>query len=464
MELGALITRPHCLIVDPDPAAAAMVRRTILSREPSADVTIVTQLARAQSLFSGHRWPTCVVTELLLPDAEGPAIIRRLRAHAPHCPVLAWVGRGSEALAVATLRAGALDYIAKHEGNDRLLAGVGELIGRSVLACSTADVPLAADGPTVAGPSASLLVARSLAMQRVIRLIERASHSAVPVLVSGETGCGKELVARAIHERGPRHREPFLAQNCAALSETLLESELFGHLRGAFTGAVRDRPGLFMDARGGTVFLDEIGDAPASVQTRLLRVLENGEVKPLGADRVGRMQARVVAATNRRLDTEVDAGRFRRDLHYRLNVLEIEVPPLRHRVADLPELAGRLLARCEAREERRTGGLAPDAIEALMAHPWPGNVRELEHELHRLVLTLPRESAIRRAHLAPALRDRRHPVDGAEPLAALLARVEASVLLARLATQPSKAAAARSLGITREGLYRRLRRARLTGS
>jgi two-component system, NtrC family, response regulator HydG len=305
-------------------------------------------------------------------------------------------------------------------------------------------------------------VARSPAMRRVLRLIDRASQSAVPVLLHGETGSGKELVARAIHERGPRSREPFLVQNCAALSETLLESELFGHVRGAFTGALRDRPGLFVEARGGTVLLDEIGDAPGAVQTRLLRVLENGEVKAVGSDRVRRIDARIIAASHRRLEAEVESGRFRRDLFYRLNVLPIDVPPLRHRLADLPTLAGRLLAHAEAREHRVTGGLAPDALEALCAYAWPGNVRELAHEMHRLVLMLPAGARLRREHLAPEVRAAARWAQASEPLATILARVEASVLLARLAIFPSKAAAARSLGITREGLYRRLRRARLT--
>jgi len=281
------------------------------------------------------------------------------------------------------------------------------------------------------------------------------------VLLLGETGTGKELIAHAIHDLSQRRNRPFVRVNCGALSESLLESELFGHVRGAFTGALRDRPGLFVDARGGTVLLDEIGDAPPAVQTRLLRVLENGEVKAVGSDRVRHIDARIIAASHRRLEAEIESGRFRRDLFYRLNVLPIDVPPLRHRLGDLPTLASRLLAHAEAREHRVTGGLAPDALAALCAYAWPGNVRELAHEMHRLVLMLPAGIRLRRTHLAPEVRAADRSSPASEPLAAILARVEASVLLARLAVFPSKAAAARSLGITREGLYRRLRRARI---
>jgi two-component system response regulator HupR/HoxA len=301
-------------------------------------------------------------------------------------------------------------------------------------------------------------VARSDAMRRVVALVERGATSAAPVLIEGETGTGKDLLARALHTRGPRRAAPFLVQNCAALGETLLESELFGHVRGAFTGAERDRPGLFAEAAGGTVFLDEIGDAPPGVQAKLLRVLQHGEVKPVGADRTHLVRARIVAATNRDLEHEIGAGRFRPDLYYRLAVFPICVPPLRQRAVDVVPLLETFLRRYEDEEGHRTGGFTRDALASLCAYAWPGNVRELEHEVHRLVLTIGSDEPITGGHLAARIRSGARARLPGEPLRRILARVESAVVRQRLRETPSKAAAARSLGITREALYQKLRR------
>src|SRR5437016_13008574 len=311
--------------------------------------------------------------------------------------------------------------------------------------------------PALAGPDAAAFVATTANMRAVLGLVERAALSTVPVLLEGETGTGKELLACAIHRRGPRPQAPLLVQNCAALAEGLLESELFGHVRGAFTGAERDRHGLFEEAGQGTVFLDEIGEAPPAVQAKLLRVLQHEEVKAVGADRARRVRARIVAATNRSLEAEVAAGRFRLDLYHRLAVFPIRVPPLRHRTADLPALAAHFLARCEERERRAMGGFDGAALRALQAYPWPGNVRELANEVHRLVLSVGSGQRIRRHHLAARIRDADPALPG-EPLARILPRVELALIRQRLQQEPTKSAAARSLGITREALYAKLRR------
>ncbi len=450
MDLGPL----HLLVIDADPRDRALLRATLLRAEPGAAVTAVSRLRAGLELL--RRAPVAgIVTELHLPDAEGGRIVRELRAGAAGAPVIAVTAQGSEALAVSVMKLGAADYLTKEPGYlSRLEIALRDVLGQRLLAAleewPAAPLPaVCADGEP--------LVAATAGMRQALLLVERASRSRVPVLLEGETGTGKELLARAIHQRGPRRSGPFVVQNCAALSESLLESELFGHVRGAFTGAERDRRGLFAEADEGTVFLDEIGEAPPSVQAKLLRVIQHGEVKAVGADRPHRVRARIIAATNRPLEAEVAAGRFRGDLYYRLAVFPIRVPPLRHRIGDIAGLVETFLRRFEREEERRTGGIAPDALRALQLYTWPGNVRELEHEVHRLVLTVPPGARIGRHHLAARIRaaDR---TAATEPLARLLARVELSVIRQRLAQQPTKAAAARSLGITRETLYAKLRR------
>jgi two-component system response regulator HydG len=301
------------------------------------------------------------------------------------------------------------------------------------------------------------MVCASAETRLLLATADRAARSGVPVLIEGETGTGKELIARLIHRRSARRTSPFIAQNCAALPDALLETELFGHLRGAFTGADRDRRGLFVEAADGTVFLDEIGDATLGVQAKLLRVLQHAEVKAVGADRTVRIRARFIAATNRRLEDEVAAGQFRADLYYRLTVFPIRISPLRHRVGEIPLLAAHFLTHYQAEERRDLDGLAPSAIEALQGYPWPGNVRELEHEMHRLVLVLPQGRRIHRHHLAARIQASEGIPPG-KPLRSIVRDVELAVIRQRLREHPTKASAARSLGLTREALYDKLKR------
>src|SRR5262245_27708562 len=448
--------RLHVLMVDPDVGSVARLRRALLTVEHDAAVTAVSRL---ESALAALRRPdvTCVVAELDLPDRRGLDVLRFLRSTAPGVPVVVATDCGSEALAVAAMKLGAADYVRKHPTDaSELLAAVRAAAGRAVLA-GLDDAP-AGRSPSAGPPPDADFVATTGRMRQALLLVDRAAHSRVPVLLEGETGTGKELLARAIHERGPRRHAPFVIQNCGALSESLLESELFGHVRGAFTGAERDRQGLFAEAGDGTVFLDEIGEAPPSVQVKLLRVLQHGEVKALGSDRAHQVRARIVAATNRSLGAEVEAGRFRRDLYYRLTVFPIRVPPLRHRAADVAQLAARFLARFEREERRQTAGFAQETLDLLARYPWPGNVRELEHEVHRLVLTVANDQRIRPQHLAGPIRDAARSPAQTATLATLLARIELALIRQRLETLPTKTAAARSLGITREALYGKLRR------
>ena len=456
MEGDGGLPELHVLLLEDDPLHASAMRQALLRMEAGVRVTVVGRLAAALAALQGRRIG-CVVADLRLPDAEGVRVVQALHATCRHVPVIVVTGAGSEELAVAAMKGGAVDYVRKHaQFVEQLPALVRAALGRSVIAAL--DDTHADATPRVAETAEGVpFVSSTAAMRAVLALVERAARSSAPVLIEGETGTGKELVARAVHQRGPRHDAPFLVQNCAAIAESLLESELFGHVRGAFTGAERDRRGLFEEAGGGTVFLDEVAEAPLPVQAKLLRVLQHDEVKAVGADKVRRVRARVVAATNRPLEGEVRAGRFRADLYYRLAVLPIRVPPLRHRAADVPALAAHFLRRFELREGRATGGVDAEALRVLLGYPWPGNVRELENEIHRLVLTVGQEQRIRRHHLAQRIRE----ADGSgleEPLDRILARVELALISQRLQQKPTKSAAARSLGITREALYAKMRR------
>jgi len=309
------------------------------------------------------------------------------------------------------------------------------------------------------------LVARSAAMRDVLLLVERAASSHATALLTGETGTGKEVLARAIHEGSPRRRGAFVAVNCAAFPESLLESELFGHQKGAFTGADRNQPGLFEAAHGGTLFLDEIGETTPALQAKLLRALQEREVRPVGGTRARRVDVRLVAATNRSLVHEVAAGRFREDLYYRLAVFRITVPPLRERTDDVVPLAEHFLRRHGEREDKRGCHLTREVADLLLAHPWPGNVRELENEMQHALALAEAGDTIAVRHLSERLHATLSPIEEAtrsdahETLHAQMARVEAWLIRRSLdAHGGRRAATARTLGITREGLYKKMRR------
>ena len=307
------------------------------------------------------------------------------------------------------------------------------------------------------------LVGRSPGVQAVFDLIDKVAATDLPVLIRGESGTGKELVARAIHFRGPRRRRPFLGENCAALPETLLESELFGHVRGAFTGAERDRPGLFEQADGGTLFLDEVGDMSAAMQSRLLRVLEEGKVRRVGGERALPVDVRIVAATHRDLSAEIKAGRFRQDLFYRLQVLSIEIPPLRERTGDVPLLVAHFLERIAAERQRPPWVVDEDALALFTRYHWPGNVRELQNALQRLSL-LAGSRAISAALIAsdPVLsRSLSRPAAGEKPAFSLASAERDQVRNALAASGGNRKAAAVLLGVSRATLYRKLARHRI---
>jgi two-component system nitrogen regulation response regulator NtrX len=292
-------------------------------------------------------------------------------------------GHGTVATAVQATQQGAFDFLEKPLDTDRLLVTVRNALGRTELLQENERLRESVD-------ASFAMVGKSPALKAVLETIEKVGPSGARVLITGENGSGKELVARAIHENSARREGPFVEVNCAAIPGELIESELFGHVKGSFTGAVTDRAGKFELADGGTLFLDEVGDMSAAAQAKVLRVLEEGMVTRIGGSRPMAVDVRVLAATNKQLDDEIEAGRFREDLFYRLNVVPIEVPPLRDRTDDIPDLVEHFVARLAARGGMPSRRFLPDAIRALQARSWPGNVRELRNAVERLLILAPR--------------------------------------------------------------------------
>lgn len=377
------------LVVDDD-AAIRTVVAAALKREGHR-VTTAASIAELRRAIGGGL-PDVLVTDVVLPDGNGLDMVASLMADHPELPVIVFSAQNTLATAVRATEVGAFDYLPKPFDLDVLTHAVRGAIARGRR--QPAELPIA---ETAAGSS---LIGRSAAMQEVYRVIARVVSNDLTVLISGESGTGKELVAKAIHELGPRRRAPFVALNMAAIPRELIEAELFGHERGAFTGAAARVAGKFEQAAGGTLFLDEIGDMPMDAQTRLLRVLQSGEFTTVGGARTIKADVRIVAATNKDLSQLVQTGQFREDLFYRLNVVPIGLPALRERREDVPLLARHFLDRAaEAGLPRKQ--LDADAVAALKSYDWPGNVRELEN-LMRRIAALSRDEwidadAIRRA-------------------------------------------------------------------
>jgi two-component system, NtrC family, response regulator AtoC len=384
-----------------------------------------------------------VVTDLIMPGMKGQELLHEVRTHRSELNVVIITAFGAIDSAIALVKAGAYDYLTKPFSTDELLLTLERALEESRLRREVARLSSTATG------SLPGFIGASRAMQEVYELVHRAAGAPYPVLVTGESGTGKELIARALHQLS-RRQGRFIAINCAALPEHLLESELFGHERGAFTGADRDKPGLLEAAHLGTLFLDEVTELPAALQPKLLRALEEGEVRRLGATHPRRFDVRFMAATNRDLEQEVAAGRFREDLYWRLHVLHVHLPPLRERPADIPLLAEHFLA------GRPT---SHDAIAALTAYPWPGNVRELRNALERAA-TLAAAHEIRITDLPPRIRDSSDPgvlVADASRRQLPLRELERDYILEVLRqTGGNKSRAAEILGLDRKTLYRKL--------
>ena len=324
----------------------------------------------------------CMILDLVMPNLDGLGVLARLRQAGTKLPVIVQTAHGGIDNVVSAMRAGAIDFVVKPVGAERLHVSLRNALNTSALEGELARLKHSRSGTL----GFADIITRSANMAAVIRVAEKAATSTIPVLISGESGVGKELIARAIHGTGQRRSRPFVAVNCGAMPENLVESILFGHEKGSFTGATERHTGKFVEASGGTLFLDEVGELPAAAQVKLLRAIQEGEVEPVGARKAVRVDVRIISATNRDLIADVKAGRFREDLFYRLHVFPIIVPPLRERPADIPALARHFLARFAAEEGKRIRLIAPEALQLLVAFPWPGNIRQLENALFRAVV------------------------------------------------------------------------------
>jgi DNA-binding NtrC family response regulator len=369
---------PNILIVDDDPDTCRIIAEVLAA--PGREFALETASDRAVQRVRTEAFDLVICDINLNSSLSGLDVLRAFKAANPDGQVLLISGFGTLQTAIEAVRAGAFDYISKPFD----IEDVKKTVRRALDQTGARAV---AQTPAINLPPGEL-IGRSPGMLAVYKQIARAADSVVPVLIVGESGTGKELVAKALHRNGQRAAQPFVAINCGAIAETLLESELFGHRRGAFTGAVADAKGIFEQAQGGTVFLDEIGETSPALQVKLLRVLQEGEIRPVGSNRPIKVDNRIVAATNRDLERAIAEQQFRADLYYRLSVIVIRLPPLRERRDDIPLLVSAFLKAACARAGRRVD-LSPGALDVLLAYDWPGNVRQLENTLERIVLFSP---------------------------------------------------------------------------
>jgi two-component system response regulator AtoC len=443
------------LVVDDDRDLCRLVAAGLAQK--GFEVTWRTSAAEALEVVESTDLDA-VVTDLDMAGTNGLELCERIVANRPDIPVTVLTAFGSLDTAIAAIRAGAYDFITKPPQLDVLVHAVARAVRHRALGDEVKRLRSAAEEPWGSGD----LLAGSPSMQRVIEVLQRVVDADASVLIEGESGTGKELVARALHRRGRRSGGPFVAVNCAAVPEALLESELFGHVRGAFTDARAARPGLFVQASGGTLFLDEIGELPLSLQPKLLRALQERAVRPVGADLEVPFDARIIAATNRNLESAVEEGRFRQDLYFRIDVIRVDIPPLRERGNDVLLLAQHFIDRCARKVGKAVVGLSPAVAKRLLDYPWPGNVRELQNCIERAV-TLARYERLAVDDLPEKVRRYRRwslaaGREGRAELVSLEEMERVHVLRVLERAGNNRKLAAQILGVDRKTLYRKLLR------
>ncbi len=449
------------LLVEDEPNMARTLAK-ILERK-GYDVTTAANGQEALMTLANGTFAV-VVTDLNMPVMDGMALLRRLQPDPPppsgerrllSPPTIVLTGHGSTQAAVEAMKLGAWDYLVKPCNPDELLMTIAQVLRVSDLERENRRLRETVERSQGFGE----LVGQSASMQSIYRAIDALAQNTTTALITGESGTGKELVARSIHARSSRADRPFLALNCGAVSDTLLDSQLFGHRRGAFTGAVSDHEGVFQAAHGGTLFLDEIADVPPPLQVKFLRAIQEREVTPLGTTRAVKVDVRLVAATNRDLAAEVQAGTFRSDLYYRLNVVHLALPPLRERQADVPLLARHYVERYARQFDVAPKRIQPAALAVLERYDWPGNIRELQNVIERCFALAPSDdiTLASLAHLVAATPAASEPTLDFGSAVPSLEGTERQLIAAALRqTKGNKNRAARLLRIDRQRLYRKL--------
>lgn len=455
------MTPPKILVVDDDHGHRSMLRTMLRSwnyEVHDADDGDTAIAAVREQAFDA------VLTDVRMARVDGIGTLRGILEYNPALPVILMTAYSSVETAVDALRLGAYDYLIKPLDFDQLRRTLERALEHSRLSVENRELRRQLSAAS-SGPGGPGILGRSKAMRDMLHILDTVAPTEATVLITGESGTGKELVARALHEGSPRASAPLVTVNCAALAENLLESELFGHEKGSFTGAERRREGRFVQANGGTLFLDEIGEMPLQLQAKLLRALQEGEVQRVGSDTPITVNVRILAATNRDLKAEVQERRFREDLYFRLNVISIDVPPLRQRGEDIPLLAAHFLQRFAARNRKNLKGFSPQALDAMLRYPWPGNVRELENAVERAVIMSTGDLITERQ--LPLSLGGTPPIPTAPTEAAPngeLSGLPLDELERRAITQTlrdaddNKSEAARRLGITRATLHNKLKK------
>lgn len=372
--------QPHILIIDDEESLRHML--SVMLHKQGYCVDTAVHGGEALDKLAVHAYDY-ILCDIRMPEMDGRQFLRQATSRGVNTPIIMMTAYGTIDTAVACMQEGAYDFISKPFKRDEIVIVLKKAAERERL--KEENRTLRAE---VAGKNSFCgIIGRNPAMLAIYDHIQRVADLKTTVLIQGESGTGKELVAQAIHRSGSRSARQFVAINCGAIPETLLEDELFGHTKGAFTGAVADKVGLFEQADGGTLFLDEVGEMPGSLQVKLLRVLQEGEIRRIGASSSQRVDVRVISATARNLQEEVAAGRFREDLYFRLNVFSLHIPPLRERIDDIPMLVQQIVIKCAARIGRELPpAVAPEAVRRLMSYSWPGNIRELENVIERAIV------------------------------------------------------------------------------